>query len=80
MTVNLKMSDAKMEGGEEMAIGKRVGSNMSYRAFELLSGAVGQQMRQEQKHSTKRVGGGGSQDNSATLTWNWTQQTSESLL
>ena len=68
MTVNLKMSDAKMEGGEEMAIGKRVGSNMSYRAFELLSGAVGQQMRQEQKHPTKR-GGGGSQDKSATLTW-----------
>ena len=34
------MHDTKMEGGREMTLGSRgVGSNMSFRAFKLLSGA-----------------------------------------
>ena len=37
---NLRMSDAKMEGWQEMTLGNReAGSNMSFRAFKLLSGA-----------------------------------------
>ena len=38
--VNLRMSDAKMEGWQEMTLGnKGEGSNRSFRAFKLLSGA-----------------------------------------
>ena len=49
--VNLRMSDAKMEGWQEMTLGNReAGSNMSFRAFKLLSWAedeVGAAQNQE---------------------------------